>query len=1039
MQTEALIQNLGYADSPRFVRQDGLGHVPQYAHVFRRAFRDCGVRGVYLLRDDSEERAAPALYVAEAESASMADQIHRKVWNQNVVPFLLVRTPADVRLYSGFHYRAADGSTPPEQRGVLEVSVAFSDVLERLKDLRAIAIDDGTVWRTRGDQIDPSTRVDWRLLDNLKTLGTWLRSDTRLTSSVAHALIGKFVYLRYLSDRNILSKRKLEALGVDAEKAFGRGATISGVRALIEAVDIWLNGAVFPFPFSGTTAPTTNHVRRVAGVFLGDDPESGQLHLDFQAYDFSFIPIETLSVIYEQFLSAEEQTREKGAYYTPIHLVNFILSEMDDMRRLAPGRTVLDPSCGSGAFLVQCYRRLVERHIAGGGKARPSDLRDLLVRSVFGVDRDEDACQVTALSLLLAMLDYVDPPDLQNSPQFKLPNLVGQNIFPGDFFGPESAWAKKESARRYDWIVGNPPWIQAGKKNDTQHADAPARRWMDAHASTHPVTNNDVAEAFAWKAMEHVAPDGAVGMLLPAMTLYKDSPAFRASYFTRHDVAAVANFTNFRELLFGGKARLPSAAFFVWGSSAREEARGKIAVLSPLVANQETNRTQPRRRREPWIITVESSELHQVSRADIRDGDMLPWKVAMWGGPRDMHLLRSMRDLPTLDAFVEQHGLVISEGLQLRKRAESPEPVEAVPAVAGRLELNPKVLKGEGHIYSFPTNALDLVPKARAFARKGRAVLPLSVCRPPHVIVSATRSFAVFSNEFLVVPARQVGIAGGQGQASLLKALALFLSSDFARYDQFFQSPQSEFRGGLSTLAALKRLPTPLDKLTANSLTSWAKLYDNLEATQRKMWQAKARPDVPGSVVDATPFETRIHELESEANAAVAKLLGLTDEEQVLVDDFVHIRRRMADGLVPLEVSRPPGKHELEAYAKRLERTLDHAIDDSERRRHEVVVVADGATGMVRIELAPTKPRTSQRRVYDASEPVAKAFAVTRERMQRERGQWLYFDRNLFLFEGSRTYIRKPLQRLWWIESQALADADHLVAEAIAPAESDAG
>jgi hypothetical protein len=85
--------------------------VPQYAQVFRRAFRECGVRGVYLLRDDAEEAAAPAIYVAEADSESTADEIHRKVWNQSIVPFLLVCTPTDVRLYSGFRYRPADGST----------------------------------------------------------------------------------------------------------------------------------------------------------------------------------------------------------------------------------------------------------------------------------------------------------------------------------------------------------------------------------------------------------------------------------------------------------------------------------------------------------------------------------------------------------------------------------------------------------------------------------------------------------------------------------------------------------------------------------------------------------------------------------------------------------------------------------------------------------------------------------------------------------------------------------------------------------------
>lgn len=1029
MQTDELIQSLGYADSPRFLREEGVGQVPQHAQLFRRAFRDCGVRGVYLLRDESE-LAAPAVYVAEAGSASAADEIHRKVWNQNVVPFVLVRTPHDVRLYSGFHYRPAGGATPASQRGLLESAIAFRDVLDRLKDLRATAIDDGTVWRTRDEQLDPSTRVDGRLLDNLQDLGKWLRSgDNPLTRSVAHALIGKFVYLRYLRDRKILSDRKLDALGIEGAAAFGRNATRQGVKALVESVDVWLNGSVFPFPFSGTTAPTTDHVQRVAGVFLGDDPVSGQLHLDFRAYDFSFIPIETLSIIYEQFLSAEDQNREKGAYYTPIHLVNFMLSELDGMRRLDPGSTVLDPSCGSGAFLVQCYRRLVERHLAAGGKMRPSNLRELLVKSVFGVDRDEDACQVTALSLLLAMLDYVDPPDLASTPEFKLPNLLGENIFQGDFFDPESSWAAKQRKRKHDWIVGNPPWIQEGAT-----ADSHARRWLDARTATHPVTNNEVAEAFAWKVMDHVAPDGAIGLLLPAMTLFKETRKFRSRYFTEHDVAAVANFTNFRRDLFV-KAETPASALFAWGARDPGAAkRDMIAVFSPLVVNQETNRTRPGKRRQPWVITVDSSELQQVSRAAVGNGDMLPWKVAMWGGPRDMHLLRSTRDFSTLGAWVAKHGLAISEGLQLREGASSAEAVDAVPEVAAKMQLVVTALKEHGRIYAFPPHAFEEIPAKMAFARSGRVNTPLGVCHPPHVIVSGARIFATFSDDFIVVPPRQIGIAGAAKQTSLLKALALFLNSDFVTYHEFFTSPQGGIREGRSTLAALKSLPAPLDNLSGDDLAAWSKLYGELAATQRQFWRATSR-ELPGRVAETEPLEARIRALELEANAFVSRLLGLTDEEQVLIHDLVHVRRHLADGLVPPDVVRAPGKTELDAYARRLERTLDDAIDRSESRRHQAMVVVSGATGMVRIELAARRSRGSRGRVLDASAPLAEAFGEVRQRMQRERGQWLYFDRNLFLFDGPRTFILKPLQRLWWTESQALADADHLVAEALAAAE----
>ena len=100
-----------------------------------------------------------------------------------------------------------------------------------------------------------------------------------------------------------------------------------------------------------------------------------------------------------------------------------------------------------GAFLVQCYRRLIEKERLkrNGEKFRPVELRELLQGHIFGIDRDEDACQVTELSLTLTLLDYVDPPDLTNT-TFKLPKLRGTNVFGGadeDFFNTDSQFHRR--------------------------------------------------------------------------------------------------------------------------------------------------------------------------------------------------------------------------------------------------------------------------------------------------------------------------------------------------------------------------------------------------------------------------------------------------------------------------------------------------------------------------------------------------------------------------------------------------------------------
>ena len=91
----------------------------------------------------------------------------------------------------------------------------------------------------------------------------------------------------------------------------------------------------------------------------------------FDLYDFSIIPIEFISSIYERFIGSENQAI-KGAYYTPLFLVDFIEKETIgnyfQNNKEEFNCRVLDPACGSGAFpmgmlqlLIKTYERLEGR------------------------------------------------------------------------------------------------------------------------------------------------------------------------------------------------------------------------------------------------------------------------------------------------------------------------------------------------------------------------------------------------------------------------------------------------------------------------------------------------------------------------------------------------------------------------------------------------------------------------------------------------------------------------------------------------------
>lgn len=65
------------------------------------------------------------------------------------------------------------------------------------------------------------------------------------------------------------------------------------------------------------------------------------------------IPIDLISSIYQQFArtSAADEARSQGLHYTPVELVHLTLDPV--FEGLPHDARIIDPACGSGAFLVE--------------------------------------------------------------------------------------------------------------------------------------------------------------------------------------------------------------------------------------------------------------------------------------------------------------------------------------------------------------------------------------------------------------------------------------------------------------------------------------------------------------------------------------------------------------------------------------------------------------------------------------------------------------------------------------------------------------
>jgi methylase of polypeptide subunit release factors len=1024
MDLNQVLNSLQYDSSPNFFSAKTLESDRDFGHVFRKARAECKLHGAYVLNGsayDKTQGIVPVVYVCEANSEGEAREIHRKVWNQNAVPFLLVVSQGWVRLYPGFKY---EGDVSRDRlQGALQAIEDFNQIASSLSTLRAESLDSGRVWAQMGAAVATERRVDWQLLANLRDLDEWLHADGVEDRRLAHAMIGKFVYLRYLRQRGILSDARLADWKIDAEHVFGHNARLNAFAELVQHVEEWLNGSVFPIPTAKIREFGAERIRKVASVFSGEQAVSGQLPL-FDVYDFSFIPIETLSVIYEQFLhdrldsSGESEGEAKSAYYTPLPVVNFMLDKLDSRRPLQPGMRVLDCSCGSGAFLVQCYRKLIERRLQElGRRLRPAELGRLLTHHIFGVDIDEDACQIAELSLALTLLEYVNPPDLTET-QFQLPVLRDRNIFCANAFDDNSPWYQEGRKRGFQWIVGNPPWKEL-KPQKLSDAGRVAWQWIQKERKERPVGGNQIAEAFAWLASEFLDPDGAAALLLPAMTLFKyESTAFRREFLGRNRLWSVANFANLANVLFGGRATLPAAAFFyspVTDGSVDEPSAELIETYSPMLANQPISQGTGRRARKgTWSIVVNSSEVREIDYRDVATGQPTPWKIAMWGSAVDAKLLEKVQNqFPSLRHFEQEKVLIVSQGPEfIGAGVATEETAELHEELVGKRTILPDEVKGRRFLYRFPNSALRSLELADVFvSRRGGVKRKLSVCQPQQIIVGASRNFAVYTEELLVVPSRQIGIVSPTGDQQFLKALALYLNSDFVAYHQFLTATESGVQKTRGTLESLRLLPLPFEH--GEGTERWETLYTRIlrEVPDRDDFN---RPD-----------------LVRDLNELTFDALRLSSRARTAVHDLVHVRFGLMRGKVAASAVAPPAPNEVTAYAESLRDDLDSFLGPASNTRHRVEVMVGGGSGLIAVDLMSGIGGHEPVRIWDASQEGARRLAEARTYLIEQRSQWLYFNRNLRVYDSSGTYILKPLQRLHWTRTQAIQDAGEIIADSL--------
>ena len=143
--------------------------------------------------------------------------------------------------------------------------------------------------------------------------------------------------------------------------------------------------------------------------------------------------------LYENLIPAKIR-HAMGEHYTPEWLAGHMLDEIGFVGE--QGKTLIDPACGSGVFLVQALSRI---------RSRQGCINDW--DTVVGID-------VNPLAVLAAKVNYLIAANYKVSlqQQFEIPVYQRDVIMSVD----DGLWNEPDAFpgnTKFDYVVGNPPWI----------------------------------------------------------------------------------------------------------------------------------------------------------------------------------------------------------------------------------------------------------------------------------------------------------------------------------------------------------------------------------------------------------------------------------------------------------------------------------------------------------------------------------------------------------------------------------------------------
>lgn len=974
---------------------------------------------------------APVLYIKQLKDYDIDEiiKLHNRFWNEGRTPLSLIITPQNIKILDNF-------SKPTDSKNIS--SIILKEFGNSEKDLKQLAeilhqsqLDSEKVIG-KSLKVKTEQRVDRKLIEQLRAARNILHNNFGLDFSTIHDLLGRSLFTLYLEHRNILTKEDIRLeTGIEVDFFELLKTHPEETYKLFTFLKEKFNGDLFPITDREKNAVKTNPniLNIIYDCYTGEkNLIKGQLSF-FRLFDFKHIPIELISAIYEEFINEEDieknrifdnkkaSKRDLGAYYTPQMLVEFVYNEilpMPSVKDYNYNIKILDPACGSGIFLVEGYKRIIERwkFAHKTDKLDKEVLFQLLRDNIYGVELHPEAIKITAFSLYLTFLQYMNPREILRKVKFepliywtkgeedkeydnRNSEKFGLNLLRSNTFIRETEAYKSSPDRtiesffdtEFSLIVGNPPWKRSNVNNSIID-------WAEKNGWE---VKKDIVKAFLAYA-PYISQTATIALISSAKVLFnttKTEDDYRIRFFRENKVRVVTNFSVVRDVLFE-KAK-QAAALIIY----QHKTDDKIDLSENVIYVVPKTKTAIKNRK---AITIDSSEIKFLPISEILRENSKIFKIAMYGGLRDLKLFNVLNSFPKIQDIKHIEAVGLNN--------------DATAKHKGNFNLENNIFIDSNSIKPY------YIPKGNRIFRThpkydALRTIKKDIFSPPLIGIKIGNNDVDICSAYIDYPCAYetylLGLKFPEKSVSYHKAFVCCLNSSLARYYYILISGSWGVDRGRVQRNELLEFPLITELFSDEVIKLLSEKLDRI---------IEIKNNIFSNLEDE-------FDIIKDIDKVIYEALDLTLSEQALIESLIQYSGVVGDNYDVYKAEKSIDIDDVKEYAQTYLNVVNSHFEESNIRLKSEVYKKINQKYELSIVKFYFDKQTKKGEIVESESDLLNVLKEINEYAFKEYNASIYY-RRFIKYDIKKTnsfYIIKPNQKRFWTKALALSDADDLIVE----------